>query len=265
MSITDVFTRGQGAGPHRARAHESDASRDSPGHRRLGAGAAHRHRLGPRPRAVHAGHDPTTAGALRHCSPSLAALVRHRPDRSRCLHPRRLRRLPLIPAGCSRGGRCRIGPRHHDRLIAGTRRGWLDDVLMRLVDVLLSIPATCFVSSVVSCWASARSTRPSPSASRRSPQFARLARSQAVQYQHERLRGRGLRLRRHLLAILWRATSSRTPSLPCLVAGGAADRDPRDPPDLNTRLPRLRHPAADPRMGASSSPRAALSWPPHGG
>src|SRR5699024_12202141 len=66
-------------------------------------------------------------------------------------------------------------------LIAGTRRGLVDDVLMRLIDVLLSIPAILLSLSIVVVLGFGTINAAIAVGVTAIAQFARLARSQAVQ------------------------------------------------------------------------------------
>ena len=66
-------------------------------------------------------------------------------------------------------------------LIAGTRRGLIDDVLMRLIDVLLSIPAILLSLSIVVVLGFGTINAAIAVGVTAIAQFARLARSQAVQ------------------------------------------------------------------------------------
>ncbi|MGO2646867.1 MAG: ABC transporter permease, partial [Brevibacterium aurantiacum] len=65
-------------------------------------------------------------------------------------------------------------------LIAGTRRGWVDDVLMRLVDVLLSIPAILLSLSIVVVLGFGTINAAIAVGVTAIAQFARLSRSEAV-------------------------------------------------------------------------------------
>nr|WP_313450439.1 ABC transporter permease [Brevibacterium casei] len=65
-------------------------------------------------------------------------------------------------------------------LIAGTRRGWVDDVLMRAVDVLLSIPAILLSLSIVIVLGFGTINAAIAVGVTAIAQFARLARSEAV-------------------------------------------------------------------------------------
>src|SRR5699024_9229335 len=66
-------------------------------------------------------------------------------------------------------------------LIAGTRRGLVDDVLVRLIVVLLSIPAIMLSLSIVVVLGFGTINAAIAAGATAIAQFARLARSQAVQ------------------------------------------------------------------------------------
>ena len=141
------------------------------------------------------------------------ALVRHRRDRPRPVRPRR------ATAPCTRcrarSSRSTVGPRRSARCSAcspGRSAACVDDVLMRLVDVLLSIPGLLLALRSSSCSASARSTRPSPSASAAIAAFARLSAVGGGARAPHRLRRGRVRQRRHGCTPCCAGTCCRTRS-----------------------------------------------------
>ena len=108
------------------------------------------------------------------------ALARHRRAGPRPVCPHRLRRRALAVRRLRRGRRRAAASAPLLGLSPARAAAVLDAVIMRLVDVLLSIPACCCRSASSSCSASAPSTPRSRSASASVARFARLSRSEVV-------------------------------------------------------------------------------------
>ena len=144
-------------------------------------------------------------------------------------------------------------------LCAGYFRGWVDEVLMRVVDAVLALPALFLYMLMAIIF------RPGPVvlaliiASVSWCATARLVRAETLALSTQRIRARRPVRRRHRLA---------HPAAPHPPARATDDhrrrqhqRRVRDPHRGRARLPRPRHPAAHAKLGEHAHQRAVLPVP----
>jgi hypothetical protein len=141
-------------------------------------------------------------------------------------------------------------------LIAGAVGGIADDAVMRLVDVLLSIPGLLLSLSIIILLGFGTVNAAIAVGITSVANFARLARAEVVRVRHsdyvEAAYGSG----GTFWAVLWRHILPKLVNLGnCLL--GIAVRQ-RDSGDCHLELPGLRHATADARVGAADRRRAQL-------